>query len=167
MLKIWDLNLDLDMVTGLCYTNDLNFNCILNLKVQITSLSFKSWFGALEDTRGSWMGFGILILIQILSLIFNTTMFLILALSLDFEGTKNIHILEALIRGHSRFLTQLGFWILILIWIRSCVFDTMLCWVLDLYLDSEGATNIFVLIWGFRGCWRFLTGGWHLDTVWI
>ena len=35
-----------------------------------------------------------------------------------------------------------------------------------LYLDSEGAKNINVfevLIWGFRGCWRFLTGVWDLD----
>ena len=38
---------------------------ILILKVQRTSMSFKSWFGALEDAGGSWLGFGILILIWI------------------------------------------------------------------------------------------------------
>ena len=44
--------------------------------------------------------------------------------------------------------------------------------ILALYLDFEGAKNIYVLkvlIWGFGGCWRFLTGVWHpainLDVV--
>ena len=35
-----------------------------------------------------------------------------------------------------------------------------------LYLEFEGAKNIYVLevlIWGFGGRWRFLTGVWHLD----
>ena len=35
-----------------------------------------------------------------------------------------------------------------------------------LYLDFEGAKNIhvlWVLIWGFGGCWRFLIGVWHPD----
>ena len=36
---------------------------ILTLKVQRTSMSFKSWFGALVGTGSSWQGFGILILI--------------------------------------------------------------------------------------------------------
>ena len=38
--------------------------------------------------------------------------------------------------------------------------------MLALYLYFEGAKNIHVfkvLIWGFGGCWRFLTGVWHLD----
>ena len=38
--------------------------------------------------------------------------------------------------------------------------------ILALYLDFEGAKNIHVLkviIWGFGGCWRFLTGVQHLD----
>ena len=42
--------------------------CILILKVQRTSLSFKSWFGALENAGGSWLVFEILILIWIWSL---------------------------------------------------------------------------------------------------
>ena len=44
---------------------------ILILKVQRTSMSFKSSFGALEDAGGSWLGFGILILIWIWSLVFD------------------------------------------------------------------------------------------------
>ena len=38
--------------------------------------------------------------------------------------------------------------------------------ILAFYLDFEGAKNnqvLKVLIWGFGGCWRFLTGVWHLD----
>ena len=66
---------------------------ILILKVQRTSMSFKSWFGALEDAGGFWLGFGILILIWIWSLVFDTQIFKILALYLDFEGAKNIHVL--------------------------------------------------------------------------
>ena len=63
------------------------------LKVQRTSMSFKSWFGALEDAGGSWLGFGIFILIWIWSLVFDIPMFQILALYLDFEGAKNINVL--------------------------------------------------------------------------
>ena len=48
---------------------------------------------ALEDTQGSWLGFGILILIYILSLCFATPMIQILALYRDIEGAKNIYIL--------------------------------------------------------------------------
>ena len=81
---------------------------ILSLKMQRTSMSFKSWFGALEDPGGSWLGFAILILTWIWSLIFDRPMFWIVALYLDLEGAKNIHVLK-------------------------------------------------VLIWGFGGCWRFLT----------
>ena len=66
---------------------------ILILKVQRTSMSFKSWFGSLEDAGGSWPGFCILILILIWSLDFCSPIFWILALYLDFEGTKNFHVL--------------------------------------------------------------------------
>ena len=50
--------------------------------------------------------------------------------------------------------------------ILSLVFDIPMIRILALYLDFEGAKNIHVLqvlIWGFGGCWRFLTGVWHLD----
>ena len=66
---------------------------ILILKVQRTSMSFKSSFGALEDAGGSWLGFGILILIWIWSLVFDIPMNQILALYLDFKGAKNINVL--------------------------------------------------------------------------
>ena len=49
-----------------------------------------SSFKDLEDARGSWLESGILILIWIWSLVFDTTMIQILALYLDFEGAKNI-----------------------------------------------------------------------------
>ena len=53
---------------------------------------FKSSFGALEDAGGSWLGFGILILIWIWSLVFDTPMIQILALYLDFKYAKNIYV---------------------------------------------------------------------------
>ena len=107
---------------------------ILILKVQRTSMSFKSWFGAFEDAGGSWLGFGILILIWIWSLVFGTSIFRILALYLDFEGAKNIHVLSVWIYvflGCWKFLTWMS--ILIMIWILPLVFDTPM-----FYLDTEG-----------------------------
>ena len=67
-----------------------------------------SWFGALENAAGSWLGYGIFILIGIGSLVFGTAMFLIVALYRDFEGAKKIHVLKVLIWGFGgrwRFLT--------------------------------------------------------------
>ena len=87
---------------------------ILNFKVQRTSMSIKSCFGALEDAGGSWLGLDIFVFIWIGSVVFGTPIFQIIALYLDFEGAKNISFLQ-------------------------------------------------VLIWGFGGRWRFLTGVWHLD----
>ena len=52
---------------------------ILIFKVQRTSISFKPSFGALEDTGGSWLGFGISILIWIWSLVFVPSIFRIFA----------------------------------------------------------------------------------------
>ena len=66
---------------------------ILILTVQWAFMSLKSSFGALEDAAGSWLQFGILILIWIWSLLFDILMLRILALYLDFEGAKNIHVL--------------------------------------------------------------------------
>ena len=88
------VDLDFDMVNGIWYTPYPKFwLSILTLKVQRTSMSFKSSFGALEDAGGSWLGFGILILIWIWSLVFDTPLIQNLALYLDFEGAKNIHVL--------------------------------------------------------------------------
>ena len=144
MTLVLYLDLDLDIVTGLSYTHDPNFGSlswfwrskdhlcswsphlglwrmlevpdwcltswwwfryghwsfiypwskfllsILILKVQRISMSP---FGPLEDAGGSWLEFDMLILIWIWSLVFSTLMFQILALYLDFEGAKNIHVL--------------------------------------------------------------------------
>ena len=62
--------------------------------------------------------------------------------------------------------SRLGFGIFILIWMWQLVFATALSQILAFNLDFEGAKNIHVLkvlIWGFGGCWRFLTGVWHPD----
>ena len=66
---------------------------ILILKVQRTSMSVKSSFETLKDAGGSWVGFGIVILIWIWSLVYDIPMIWIFALYLDFEGAKNIHVL--------------------------------------------------------------------------
>ena len=45
--------------------------------------------------------------------------------------------------------------------------DTSMFQILALYLNFDGAKNInvlLVLIWGFGGRWRFLTGAWHPDN---
>ena len=103
-----------------------------------------------------------LILIWVWSLIFDTPMFWILALHVDFEGAKNTLVLIVLnwgFRWHWRFLAGVGSFILI--WIWSQVFDTFMFQILALYLDIEGAENIHilsVLIWGFGGSWKFLAG---------
>ena len=55
---------------------------------------------------------------------------------------------------------------MIFIQIWSLVFDIPITRILALYLDFEGAKNIHVLkalIWGFVGCWRFLSGVLHPD----
>ena len=59
-----------------------------------------------------------------------------------------------------------GVFILILIWIWSLVFVSYIFQNLALYLDFKDAKNIRVLdvlIWGYGGCWRFLTGVSHPD----
>ena len=159
------------------------------LKVQRTSMSFKSWFGAFEDAGGSWLGCGILILIWIWSLVFGTLIFRILALYLNFEGANNIHVLQVFIwgfGGHWRFLIRvwhldlnldmvpglwlsiwilkvqttsmsleskfgaledaggcwLGFGILILIWVWSQIFETLILQTSALLLDFESAKNL-------------------------
>ena len=66
---------------------------VWSFKLQRTSMSFKAWFGALEDAGGSWPRFGILILLWIWSLVCDTPMFQILALYVDFEAARNIHVL--------------------------------------------------------------------------
>ena len=98
MLKVPDWDLESWSWYGLGHWSLLHpwskfWLSILILKVQRTSMSFRSWFGDLENARGSWLMFGILTLIWIWSLMFVTSMFQILAFYLDFEGAKNIHVL--------------------------------------------------------------------------
>ena len=108
---------------------------ILMLKVQRTSMSFKSWFGVLIGDGGFWLGFGILILIWIWSLFFGTPIIWILALYLDFESAKYIHVFKSSFWDWEDIgCSGLGFGILILIWIRSLAFDTPIFQILDLYL---------------------------------
>ena len=59
----------------------------------LRSMFFKSWFGALEDSGGSRLGFVIQILLWICSLGFIDQCWLFI---FDFEGAKNIHVLALL-----------------------------------------------------------------------
>ena len=53
---------------------------ILIFKVQTTSMSFESPFGAFEDALSSWLGFGMLILVWIWSMFFDISIFVSLAI---------------------------------------------------------------------------------------
>ena len=80
---------------------------ILVLKVQKTSMSTESSFGTLDIAEGSWLGSAILNLIWIWSLAFDSPMFQIFSLYLDFKAAKKIHVI-LFIGGHCRFLS--GVW---------------------------------------------------------
>ena len=54
-------------------------------------MSINSLFQSLEDARDFWLWVGILILIWIWSMVFDTPIFQILASYLNFEGGKNFH----------------------------------------------------------------------------
>ena len=70
----------------------------------------------------------------------------ILALYLDFEGAKNIHVLKSSFRAlEDAGNLLLGIGILILIWRWSLVFYTTMIQIMALYLDFDGAKNIHVL----------------------
>ena len=85
LIWVWSLVFETPMVQILIY--------IFILKVQRTSMSFKSCFGALDDAGGSWLEFDILIFIWIWSLVFDTLLCQISPLYLDYEGAKKIHVL--------------------------------------------------------------------------
>ena len=90
---VWHLHLNLEMVTCLWVwcTLVLNLGSLSSFwRCKEHLCPLKSWLGALEDAGGSWLGLGIIFLIWIWLLIFDTPMYWILALYLDFEGTKNI-----------------------------------------------------------------------------
>ena len=71
----------------------LEINGLDLASLALENMSFKSLFWAKEDAGGSCLGFGILILIWIWSLVFDTTMIKICVLYLDFKGAKNLHVL--------------------------------------------------------------------------
>ena len=73
--------LHLGLYLGIWYTYMVNFGSLWILKVQRTSAYFKSCFESLVGPEGSWLEFGILILILKWSLVFNTPIFQILDLS--------------------------------------------------------------------------------------
>ena len=101
---------NLNMVTGLWYTNIPNFGSLSWFwRCKEHPCPFRSWFWALEDTGGSWLGCGILLFIWIWSLVFDTQIFQIVALYLDYEGSKNIYVFQVLswdFAGDWRFLNE-------------------------------------------------------------
>ena len=70
--------------------------------MQRTPISFKSGFGALEANGGFLTEVCYLDLDLICSLVFDTPMVLILDLNFEFEGAKNIHVIQVLIWGSGR-----------------------------------------------------------------
>ena len=119
---------------------------ILTLKVQRTSMSFKSSFGVLEDAGGSWSGVGILILTWTLSLVFDTPMIRIwLSVLISKVQRTSMSFRSSFGALEDAGGSWLGFGILILFWIWSMVFDAPMIRILALYLDFEGAKNIHVL----------------------
>ena len=94
-------------------------------------------FGALEDDGGSWLGFGILILIWIWSLVFDTPMIQIWALSLDFKMQRTFMSFKSSYGAlEDQGSSWLGFGILILMWLL--VFDTPMIQILAVNLNFEG-----------------------------
>ena len=101
---------------------------VLVFKEHRTSMSFQSLFRAFGDAADSLVGFGILILIWIWSLVFYTTIYQILALNLGFEGAKNIHVHQVsfgVLKDAGGSWLRFGIWIMIWIWLL--VIDISMC----------------------------------------
>ena len=136
---------------------------MLNFKVKRTCMSFKSWLGHWRILKVPELDFSLFEYWH-WSLIHPWSIFWL-----------SISILEVW-RVYMSFKSWFGdlevavgswlwFAILIMIWMRSLVFDTPIFWTCAFYLDLKGAKNIKVLyvhIWGFGRCFWLLTGGWHL-----
>ena len=144
----------------------------LILKVQKTSLSLKSWLGALDDTGGSWLRFGILILIWILSLVFNTPVIKMFALYLHLKVQRTSISIKCWFEAlQDAGCSWLGFGVLILIPMWSLVFDTQIFQILALFLIFKVQKHLCPLS-PHLGLWRTLEvpdWGWHhyldLDMV--
>ena len=118
----------------------------LDFDGQRTSMTFKSSFGALEDTGGDWLGFDILILIWIWSLLLDTIMIQILALYLGLKVQRtSVSFKSSFGALEDTGGSWLDLGILILISTRSLFFDLPIIWIPALYLDFEGAKNIYII----------------------
>ena len=136
------------------------------LKVQRTSMFFKSSFWSLKDAGGSLLMFDTLILIWIWSLIFDTFISWIFSLSWFWWFKDHSYplipdlwlwrMLEVPDWGLASWsLFGYGHWSLIHTWSK---------FLLSIFiLKVQRASVFYGLIWGFRKCWRFLTEVWHLD----
>ena len=138
LIWIWSLVFGTAMIWMLALY--LDFEC------EKTSMFFESWLWTLEDAGGSWIGFVILILICILSLVFGTAMIWMLALYLDFEGAKTIHVLKSPDFGLWKRLEALDWGLASESWFGYGHWGLVHPWPeFWLYLDFEGAKNIHVL----------------------
>ena len=142
------------MVNGLWYIMFQIGLSFLILKVQRTSMSFKSSFRALEDAGEPWLEFGISILIWIWSLAFDILMIQILALfpcplSPDFGIWRMLEDPDGGVASWSWF--GYGPW--------SLVHPCSKFGLSTIYFEGARNSHVLqVLIWGFAECWRFLTG---------
>ena len=106
--------------------------------MQRTSTSFESWFGALVGAWGSWLEFGLLILISIWLQVFDIPIFWILDPHLILKvQRKSMSFKSWFGASVGARCFWLGFSILISIWRWSLVFDTPRFLILALYLDFE------------------------------
>ena len=153
----------LDMVTGIWYSHVPNFASLSwfwRCKEHLCPLSpdFGLWSGLKVPNwvlgSWSWFGYGHWSLIQLSSKFW--LFILVLKLQRTSMSLKSWFV-DLMGTGGSCF----RFSILIFLLIRSLVFDTPNFQSLALYLNFDDAKNIHfleVLIWGFCGGWRFLTG---------
>ena len=130
------------MVNGLWFNHVLNVGSILIFKLQIASISFKSWFRALVYDWGFWLSFDIMILIWIWSLAFNTPMFLILALHFDLKVQRTSMSFKSCFWAlEDAGGPWLWFGILILILPWSLAVHKLIFQILALYLDINFAVK--------------------------
>ena len=78
-------------------------------------------------------------------IVFDTLMFPILAVYLESESTRNFNVLHIMIEALKEAKNYwVGYGILILIWIMSMVFDTIIFQIFALYVEFKGANNVHV-----------------------
>ena len=146
LTEVSQLDLDSDMVTVFGMPMIQILALCLDFECERTSMFFKSWLWTLVDAEGSGMGFAILILIWIWSLVFGTAMIWMLALYLDFEGAKTIHVLKSPDFGLWKRLEALDWGLASESWFGYGHWGLVHPWPeFWLYLDFEGAKNIHVL----------------------